>query len=227
MKATVNKIIGIDHIDKEVTELRIFERKIEDVNFLKDFRKIENLYLGYIKTENLNFIKNLNTIEKLVLYGVNSIQDISPIADLENLKELEMTTIAGWDGSGKKIHYETLQPLTNLKKLESLKTIDIEFSQDGLSPLIPVKSLKHFITRNSFTTSDFALLERYRPDIKCEYAHAYRVREGNEYYKCKKCGAYKVEFSGKDLSRRVFCLNCNEKKVNELTKRYIEIQQNT
>ena len=156
---------------------------------------------------------------------MTKVTNLEPISALENLKVLSILTIPGWDGSGKRIHYESLSPLSGLKKLEYLRTIDTEFLNDGLRPLLTIKSLAEFVTRNNYTTSDFALLEKFCPDINCKRAHAYYQWEGYEFRRCKKCGEFKVEFSGKDIARRVFCLNCNSKKVEELIERYNRIQE--
>ena len=195
-------IVNIEKLDKDIEELEISGNKIISIDFLKYF----------------------NDIKYLKIIGMNKIKDLSPLKYLQELVKLDIMTTPGWDGSGKRLYYETLKPISNLTKLECLRTIDIEFLNDGLKPLCKIKTLKEFITRNNYTTEDFIILEYYRPDIECKYAHLYREWEGYEYYKCKKCGTYKIEFSGKELSRKIFCKNCNKNKIKELTERYNEIK---
>ncbi|WP_133242811.1 hypothetical protein [Pontibacter virosus] len=114
--------------------------------------------------------------------------------------------------------------MSGLESLTELRLLDIHVTESGFQPVLSLKGLKRIVTNNTFTTYDFAELNIFRPDIECEYAAPYRIRE-IEYFKCKKCGAYKMEFSGNDLQRRTFCPNCNKKKVIELTERFTEIKR--
>jgi len=199
----IEDLATIEKTDKDTEELFICGSKFFDIEFLKEFK-------------NLKYLKML---------GMNKIKDLTPLKYLENLTHLKIMTWPSWDGSGKRIYYETLEPISSLNQLEYLWATDIEFLNDGLKPLYKIKSLKNFISMNNYTTEDFALLAYYRPDIECIYACAYRELEF-EYCLCKKCGTYKIEFSGKEIPRKIFCKNCNKNKVRELTERYNEIIKN-
>lgn len=221
-----NTIEAIDALDKGIEILYASGRKIGSLSFLKKFTQLKALYLHSFKVSTLDDLSELKHLEILVLENVGNGANLDPLSNLQNLRELILQTPPGWDGSGKKIIYKSLKSLENLKKLKRLTAFDVFFEEDGFQPLYRIPSLKVLDTKNSFTTKEFAKLALNRPDIKCAYAHPYREWEGFEYMKCKKCGNFKVEFSGVDLKRKNFCLQCDSKKCAELIERFNHLKLN-
>ena len=224
METRLSTQLDLNNINFHTTSLCIQGREIKDYSDLLNLKKLTKLELVSTKYFDFSIIENLTNLTSLRLNGITTITDLNFLESLTNLTELILETPAGWDGSGKTITYNSLSPLRKCKKLKSIKMFDIQFLEDGLKPLFGIKSLIEIVTRNTFLTYEFAKLELNRPDIVCEYAKPY-FQHHFEFYKCKKCDYYKIEFSGVDLKRRIFCKNCNSKKVEELTKRYYEIQQ--
>jgi hypothetical protein len=210
----------LDKIDLSSAEIKLSGKKIKDFNHLRDFENLKRLTLNSVVIENLELIGGLKSLEYLGLTNTANGQDLEPLINLTELKELILQTPPGWDGSGKKIVYKSLKPLSNLRELQSLTLLDIVFEEDGLEPLYDLDSLVKLETRNTFTTKDFAKLGVEKPDLDCRYTRPYTIWDGFEWYKCKTCGQMRVEFSGVDLKRRIFCLNCNSKKCQELINRY-------
>jgi len=169
-------------------------------------------------------IGSLGGLSKLELTDVGSGTNLDPISQLENLEELSLQTPPGWDGSNKTIKYKSLEPQTKLRNLKELTLLDVVFDFDGLKPIVRIESLVRLTTRNKFTTAEFAALAKYKPKLDCEYTKPYRMWDGVEYYRCSNCGQMKVEFSGVDLKRRVFCLSCNKAKCDELMERFDKIK---
>ncbi len=216
--------LEIKKIRKDTTELWVRGPKIKDLNFLNDYPNVKKLFLSTIKTDYLTPISKLKDLIHLELTNVGNGTNLDFISHLNKLEILRLQTPVGWDGSGKVIKYISLNPLSNLRKLKELTLLDVVFENDGLEPLIKIKSLSQLTTRNRFTTRDFAKLAKYKPDLNCQYTQPYTTLEGYEYYQCKRCKETKVEFSGIDLKRRVFCPNCNESKYKELIERFYRIK---
>ena len=220
----ITEISELNELRKSVDELWIRGNKIKSLEFLNDFPMLNRLFLSSIKTNDLIPIGSLRGLSKLELTNVGNGANLNPISQLDNLEELSLQTPPGWDGSAKIIRYKSLEPLTKLKKLKELTLLDVVFDFDGLKPILRMESLIRLTTRNKFTTTEFATLSKYKPTLDCEYAKPYRVLVGFEYYRCKICGQMKVEFSGIDLKRRVFCPNCNKTKCDELVERFNKIK---
>jgi len=210
-------------ISKSTTSLNVRGHKAKDLSILADFKNLKELQIRTFKGKDLSFLNELKDLKSLILENVTTDNELENLKDLTGLEELTLQTPVGWDGSGKKITYKSLKPLSGLENLIELRLLDIESTESGFQPLFNLQKLKKVVTHNTFTTYDFAELNAVRPDIECDYAAAYRIRK-IEYFICNKCGTYKLEFSGKDLIRRTFCPNCNEKKVTELTERFTAIK---
>ena len=220
------EISELNRLNNSINELWIRGRKFKNLDFLYSFPKLKKLFLSSIQTDDLNPIGSLIKLTHLELTNVGNGSSLQPISQLEYLKELILQTPTGWDGGSKVVRYESLKPFSNLERLKNLTLLDVVFNIDGLEPLINIKSLSQLTTRNKFTTKEFAKLSKYRPEIECRYTQPYATWEGYEYYRCKKCKSMKVEFSGVDLKRRVFCLNCNKTKCEELIERFNLIKNN-
>jgi len=220
----IDQLDKLNRINKGTEELWVSGQKIKELTFLKDFRNLKKLFLRSFKTTNLSPLKSLKELKHLELTNVGNGGNLEAISHLTSLQELIIQTPPGWDGGSKRLSYDSLAPLRNLENLVSLTLLDVLFTNDELTPLTHLKSLDQLDTRNTFTIAAFVELSISQPKLKCRYTKPYTIWEGVEYYRCKKCGSMKVEFSGIDLKRRVFCLNCNKKKTDELVVRFNEIK---
>lgn len=216
----LHTIEELNALHEQTEILYVSGRSIKSLTFVNRFKHLKELYLHSFKAGDLANLKASTNLKILVLENVDNGADLDPISNLQNLEEFVLQTPTGRDGSGKRIRYKSVKPLEKLKNLKKLTTLDVIFDEDGLSPLYNIGSLSEFNTTNTFTTEAFAKLNLHRPDINCAYANPYRKWEGFEFYKCKKCNAFKVEFSDSDLKARTFCLNCNRKKSEELIGRF-------
>ncbi len=224
MPTYITEQIELNNIDIDSSSLRLKGNGIKDFSILLKLNNLTELELLSTKHFDISIIEKLTKLTSLRLNGILTITDLTFLKPLTNLTKLTLETPVGWDGSGKTIKCNSLSPLRFCNKLNHITILDIMFANDGLNPLFEIKSLTEIVTRNTFTTYDFAKLELHRPDIICDHAGPY-IQHTIEFYKCKKCGDYKIEFSGIDLKRRVFCKNCNRQKVVDLTRRYYEIQK--
>jgi hypothetical protein len=220
----ITELSELNKLNKSIDELWVRGTKIKSLKFLSHFPGLIRLFLSSIKTDNLDALRSLKKLKYLELTNVGSGASLQPISELDSLEELILQTPAGWDGSSKTIRYDSLKPLIKLKSLKNLTLLNVTFDFDGLKPLINIESLSELTTRNIFTTEEFAVLSKYKPKLDCRYTQPYTTWEGVEYYRCKTCGGMKVEFSGVDLKRRVFCLNCNKAKCEELIERFNKIR---
>tara|TARA_B100000809_G_C14926479_1_gene455349 strand:+ start:59 stop:751 length:693 start_codon:yes stop_codon:yes gene_type:complete len=215
----------LEKVDSSILELSVKSREIKGLDFLARFERLQTLDLNSIKTDSLDKIGKLKSLKILRLTNIGNGSNLNPLANLTNLEDLIIQTPPSWDGGSKRIGYESLEPLSHLNKLKKLSLFDIQFKTDGLNPLCKLTGMKELLIRNQFTTFDFAELSIHLPDLKCQYTKPYTIWKGFEYYRCKKCNEMKVEFSGVDLKRRVFCLNCNKKRTDELIERFYEVKK--
>jgi hypothetical protein len=210
-------------LDRNATVIDVKCHKIKDLSIFAEFKKLQKLKIRTFQGKDLAFLKKLQALKSLVLENVVTENELEDLRNLSGLEELTLQTPVGWDGSGKKLEYKSLKPLSGLESLIELRLLDIMVNDTGFQPVFNLKNLRKIVTNNTFSTYNFAELSAFRSDIECEYATAYRIRE-IDYFKCKKCGTYKLEFSGIDLPKRTFCPNCNKKKVEELTERFNDIK---
>ena len=219
-----SSIEEINFLKRNIQELDVYCRKIDDLSILNEFTNLKELQIRSFRAPEFPFSKSLVDLETLILENVSMDNSLTSLKPLKNLRQLTLQTPVGWDGTGKKLIYSSLDPLNHLERLEEITLLEIIIEENGFTPLFNLKNLKRVNTHNTFTTKEFAELSLKRPDISCEYSKAYRVKE-KEYNRCVKCGNFKVEFSGIGIKRRVYCPICHKKKFQELTSRFEEIKK--
>jgi len=104
---------------------------VENSEFLKKLKKLENLSINYWKTKNLDHLQNCQKLVTLKLSAASELSDISALSELKELTTLEMT----------QTKIEDFKPIKNLRKLKRLVLKSAQSIKD-YSPLLGMKQLE-------------------------------------------------------------------------------------
>ncbi len=116
------------------------------------------------KMTSLSWLEKLAQLESLALEELKRVEDIAPIAALENLKAF------AFEGG---VH--TLQRVKDLTPLEKLPGLEALFLYacrprcQGLMPLCNIKSLRYLEISGRYTETEFTALRRALPNLKCPW----------------------------------------------------------
>ena len=145
--------------------------------------------------------------------------DLSPIVNCKSLQELSLSTLPGWDGSGKTLKIKSFTPLKQLKKLSKLSVLDVIPLEDGVEPLKEIKSLEEVkLVRKFYQLEDYAAIKNALPKVK----GLEPIKQMNFKSLCSKCGEYpELHLEGtKPRSRSYVCPSCNIKAINKHLERW-------
>ncbi len=85
--------------------------------------------------------------------------------------KLECLEFSGGIWSKNKV--KTLEPISHLPLLNSLKLLNLSIVTNGLKPLVYLPAIKDLECSNQFSTEDFAYLSVKLPHTKCNYFSPY------------------------------------------------------
>lgn len=113
----------------------------DDLGFLAELAHLRILGLESLKTSSVRGIEALRRVECLVIDHAQRLTSLDPIANLDELRHLSISTPASWDPARRCIEVDTLAPLGELARLEHLTLRGVRPSADGLRPLERLKAL--------------------------------------------------------------------------------------
>jgi hypothetical protein len=140
--------------------------------------------------------------------------NLEPVSQLEQLKYLSLSTIPGWDGSGKTLNIDSFLPLTALKNLKEISIIDVIPLKDGVEPIGKIKSLeKVSLARKFYQLEDYAKLKKLMPQLE----GIEPISQMNFRSMCKKCKSFpQLHLDGtKPRVQTYVCPKCNIKSINK------------
>lgn len=147
--------------------------------------------------------------------------DLSPIASLKKLRVLSLSTIPGWDGSGKTLSVDSFSPLIALTNLRYFCVLDVIPLKDGVDPLTKLKTLEIIsLARKYYQLEHFAKIKASLPHLK----GLEPIKQMNFRSDCKKCKNYPKLYLGgaKPGSQSYVCPKCNTKSINKHLLRWQE-----
>ncbi|MFS1422876.1 hypothetical protein [Shewanella sp. 10N.286.48.B5] len=156
------------------------------------------------------FIRHFPKIEGL---------DLNPIVNCKQLSELSLSTIPGWDGSGKTLKIKSFSPLAELKNLKEIRVLDVIPLEDGIEPLKEIKSLNSInLARKYYQLEDYASIKSALPMIQ----GLEPIKQMNFKSLCSKCNKYpELYLEGtKPRARAYVCPKCNIKAINKHLERW-------
>ncbi len=111
-----NGVSNLKPLEKltQLTELNIFRNRISNIKPLAKLTNLKKLSIGRNPISDLTPLKNLKNLKSLSLVEIKELRDITPIAGLTQLTNLDLDTI----------HIDDLAPLAELKNLTKLNLND-------------------------------------------------------------------------------------------------------
>lgn len=149
--------------------------------------------------------------------------DLTPLANLKELKVLSLSTIPGWDGSGKTLSVDSFVPLIALKCLRDFSVLDVIPLKDGVDPLTKLETLEIIsLARKYYQLEHFAKIKASLPHVK----GLEPIKQMSFRADCKKCNTYpKLHLEGaKPKTQSYVCPKCNIKAINKHLLRWQEAQ---
>lgn len=193
--------------------LRLNHAAGESLDFLGGLVDLRILELSSLKTKSLYGVERLQRLECLVIDHAPNLHSLAPVALLQQLRHLSMSTPASWDSSGRCIEVDTLKPLTELSKLEHLTLRGVRPSADALRPLEVLKTLKQVDISHvpDFELEDFARLAGALPKASghCLQPH-FRM---NFPWLCQRCRTTQEWLTGVSGKKRYLCPSCDKDKL--------------
>ncbi len=175
---------------------------------------------GASKLKTLPDLSPLENLETLALEHISKINSLQALSQLRNLKTLLIHSAVSWDAGGKRLEFDSFEPLVPLKHLEWLDLVGVR-SSSGLAALEKMPQLKYLFMPEHYSAQQHGRLAASLPDTfgYCLKPFHTLPRE----YSCEKCQEAKVALSGKRSarSRNWICPSCNKKVLEEHSKAFI------
>lgn len=167
----------------------------------------------------------VSSLECLVLRHFRKIKSLAPIGEISGLRVLSLSTIPSWDASRRCLEVDSLDPLSNLAKLESLRMIGVKPIDARLDPLSRLTQLRylHISHEFQFQLEDYAALARCLPSTSGHCLAPYYALPQLSL-RCKRCGGEIVFLTGpRPRTRRQLCPICDKGKLQDHERRWGEI----
>lgn len=152
--------------------------------------RLKVLRLDVFRSASLHGIEDLKGLRYLRVEHAPKLVSLEPLAALEKLEWLSISTPASWDASRRTIKVESLAPLANLSRLRHLGLTGVEPRSAGLLPLHNLQKLKQldFSHVQSLAMANYAALAAALPRTRGNCLQpTYRLRQIP--WLCRKCGA--------------------------------------
>jgi Leucine-rich repeat (LRR) protein len=147
--------------------LHIFWSDITDLTPIKYLKKLTHFTLGSSpKLETLDPLAELKSLISLCISGNHrAICDISPVSDLHDLQGL---ALCGADYTTQ--HYDTLSPLSSLRKIVFFAMIKVKAKDRNLQFIASFPKLKYLalLSLSNWPAKEFQLLHQCLPGLDCE-----------------------------------------------------------
>lgn len=127
-----------------VLSARVWHCKYKTLGPLAELTNLEELEIATVPDASLDFLLPLKKLRFLSILHLPKVTNIDQIAELTELENLSLRTLPSWDSSSKKSVLDSLQPLSNLKKLKHLELsgiIPADKSLAGVSALPLLQTL--------------------------------------------------------------------------------------
>jgi hypothetical protein len=136
------------------SSLDLFDSGLTDTAFLKEFRKLSVLSLGYNKLTDISALGELKNLNYLDLYH-NQLTDISALGELKNLTQLSLGD-------------NQLTDISTLGELKNLNSLELQYNQlTDISALGELKNLEVlYLNNNPLAKDQVDALKESLPKLK-------------------------------------------------------------
>ncbi len=126
----------------EVTAICVWHCKYRTLDPLANYRNLETVKIATFPDATLEVFGKLKRLKWLRILHLPKVTSISPLATLDNLETLGLSTLGSWDSSGKVTTVESLAPLAKMKSLRHLELFGVRPLDKSLSDIYRCKGLK-------------------------------------------------------------------------------------
>lgn len=202
---------------ESVETLVVHDLRTATLSLLESFPNLKTLMIwGNTKTSKLI---ELASLKKLEVLGLEHFPKVTAIDEISLIRNLKMLRLTGSVDTALKI--DTLEPLANLQELELLHITNLQVSDESLSFVKKLRSLKELQVSNQFPTAEYAALKSKCPDVRCTHFAPYILSSLG----CSKCGAGQALVIGK---RKPFvCPRCHPEKLQKYKRDFETLVANT
>lgn len=124
-----------------IESVRVWHCKYKTLEPISGLRNLRGLVIATFPNEDLRLLSELKALEYLSILHLPKVEDLAPLTGLSHLKVVRLSTLPSWDSSGKTTTVESLAPLAQLPRLESLELFGVTPSERSLSALEDSASL--------------------------------------------------------------------------------------
>jgi hypothetical protein len=125
-----------------VRRATVWHCKYKSLEPLAELRNLDELVIATFPEASFDFLGRLGKLRSLRIIHMPRIRDIGPLAALTRLTSLSLSTLPGWDASGKITTIQSLEPLTAIPELAHLELFGICPPDKSLGPLERCKHLR-------------------------------------------------------------------------------------
>lgn len=144
--------------------MHFYEMRVSDLTSLSKNEKLRELAIHWnSKIEDISPISEIYGLKALVLEDTPKISDLHSLSKCVDLESLEFS-----GGVYKKNKTESLEPISHLSNLHSLRLLNLAVTE-GLKSLASLPSLRELELSNQFPTEEYAFLSAKLNDVKCDY----------------------------------------------------------
>ncbi len=168
----------------------------------------------------LQGLDGLTQLSSLTIYSFPRVHSLEPLGALTKLQRLHLSTPPSYDASRKVHHVDPLEPLGQLRNLESLVMRGVLPTLGGLQSLHGLVLLRHLEITHvyGFAIDEYAQLARALPLAKGHCLVPYF--EATWTGKCRKCGRQRLALTAPPpRTPSVLCSVCNRDRL----ERHIDV----
>lgn len=125
-----------------VRSAMVWHCRYKSLDSLADLLNLEELVIGTFPDESFESLGRLEMLRYLRVVHMPGIRDLGPLARLTRLTSLSLSTLPGWDASGKTTTIRSLEPLTAIPGLAHVELFGICPPDKLLVPLEACKGLQ-------------------------------------------------------------------------------------
>jgi hypothetical protein len=122
---TKDKELIIEGCPEDYTTARIWHCKYKSLESLAELKNLKVLVVASFPNDNMEFLTSLKSLSFLRILHMPKIRSACPLAELPSIRDLSLSTLPGWDGSGKKTVLDSLEPISKISELRHIELIGV------------------------------------------------------------------------------------------------------
>jgi hypothetical protein len=127
---------------EDVVAMRAWHCQYKTFEPLSHYKALKQLVIGSFPDDDLNILRALPELEHLSILHLPGVADIEPLAGLQRLSCLSLSTTPSWDQKRRVTTVSSLVPLAQIPSLQHLELFGVCPPDRSLSSLEGCRSLK-------------------------------------------------------------------------------------